>query len=124
MRKDGVQSSKISAVQNLLKSIRRCNPQYGAVVLTSVVDLLTVVTRDSSPAILREQLDALVHVEFGNEDCIKADIHKSCVWNWGRVGHPSSLVMLPHIVQAYLGVWLGIQAAASSAVDPNVSIAL
>ena len=70
------------------------------------------------------QLDALVHVEFGNEDCIKADIHKSCVWSWGRVGHPSSLVMLPHIVQACLGVWLGIQAAASSAVDPNVSIAL
>ena len=33
-------------------------------------------------------------------------------------------VVAPHIVQAKLGGWLGIQAAASSAVEPNMSIAL
>jgi hypothetical protein len=33
-------------------------------------------------------------------------------------------VVAPHVVQANLGGWFGIQAAASSAVNPNVSVAL
>jgi hypothetical protein len=33
-------------------------------------------------------------------------------------------VVAPHVIQAILGGWLGIQAAASSAVNPNVPVAL
>ena len=89
--------------------------------MTPVVDALIVLV---APAILWEKLDALGHVEFGNKDCIKADINKLCIWSFGRVGHSSSLVVLTHIAQAELGGRLGIQAAASSTVNPNVSIAL
>ena len=78
----------------------------------------------ASPGIVREQLSALFQVEFGNEDCIKSNILELHIWVRGSVCHSSNLVVAPHVFQAKLGGWLGIQAAASRSIDSNVSIAL
>ena len=102
---------------------RRVRRWFGFVTVSSPLQR-TDITRCSSPGILREQLGALLHVELRNKDGIKPDIHKACIGGWRRIGHTSSLVVAPHVVQANLGGWFGIQAAASSAVKTNVSVAL
>ena len=105
---------------------RRVLRRFGVVTVFSLPAGVqrTDITRYSSPGILREQLGALLHVELRNKDGIKPDIHEARIGSCRGIGHSSSLVVAPHVVQANLGGWFGIQAAASSAVNPNVSVAL
>jgi hypothetical protein len=73
---------------------------------------------------MQEQLGALLHVVLRNKDTVEPDIEQFRIGGCRRIDHTSSLVVAPHVVQAILGGWLGIQAAASSAVNPNVPVAL